>query len=277
VDVGVELYYEGEIDSARSILLPVAEKARQAADTVVWARALTWLGLTARRQGDFPKARRLGEQALGLKLAADLSDQLYRSYNALGIIAWQETRLAEAEELFRKALTAARAVGDEKGVAGASGNLGLVHTDLGEFAEARRDFATLRDAGRALGSPLHEANGLTNLGMLDILVGAPLAAIPNLEEARGLYRSEGLGNEEVAVRQLGDAYAALGELGLAHANYDTALAMARAQGDRQAEAANLEVLAGLYPERSSSTRKLRRSTASSVCCGRPAGIYAAPR
>ena len=79
-------------------------------------------------------------------------------------------------------------------------------------------------------------------------VGDPLAAVPELEDARRLYRSEGLGNEEVAVRQLGDAYAVLGELGRAHAMYDTALAMAREQGDRQAEAANLEVLAGLYTD-----------------------------
>ncbi len=246
VGEGVDLYYRGEIDSARALLLSTAEEAQQTSDTTAWARALTWLGLAAWRQGDYPEARRLGTQALELKLAAGISDQLYRSYNALGLVAWHETRLTEAAESFGRALAAAKTVGDERGVAGASGNLGLVHTDLGQFTEARRDFMTLRDAGRALGSPLHEANGLTNLGMLDIMVGDPRSAVANLREARRLYRSEGLGNEEVAVRQLGDAYAMLGKLGPAHAMYDTALAMARDQGDRQAEAANLEVLAELY-------------------------------
>jgi CHAT domain-containing protein len=248
IDAGVDLYYQGEIDSARAILLATAKRGEQVSDTAAWARALTWLGLAAWRQGDYPEARALGRQALDLKLAADLSGQLYRSYNALGLVAWHETRLTEAAEMFGQASEAARAVDNERGVAGASGNLGLVHTDLGEFARAREDFETLRDAGRALGSPLHEANGLTNLGMLDIKVGDPLSAVAVLEEGRRLYRSEGLGNEEVAVRQLGDAYAVLGELGRAHAMYDTALAMAREQGDRQAEAANLEVLAGLYTD-----------------------------
>ncbi len=248
IEDGIDLYYRGQIDSARATLLSISGLASQAADTAAWAKALTWLGLAAWRQGDYPEARRLGRQALDLKLAANLSDQLYRSYNALGLTAWHEARLTEAGEMFGEALAAARAVGDERGMAGASGNLGLVQMDLGEFPKARQNLMTLRDAGRALGSALHEANGLTNLGVLDILEGAPRAAIPRLEEARRLYRSEQLGNEEVAVRQLGDAYAALGDLGRAHAIYDTALAMARAQGDRQREAANLEGLAALYGE-----------------------------
>ena len=256
IDEGVDLYYQGEIDSARAILVPTAERAGEVHDTAAQARALTWLGLAAWRQGDYPEARALGRQALDLKLAADLSDQLYRSYNALGLVAWHETRLTEAAKMFGEALDAARAVDDERGVAGASGNLGLVHTDLGEFARARQNFETLRDAGRTLGSPLHEANGLTNLGMLNTKVGDPLSAVADLEEARKLYRSEGLANEEVAVRQLGDAYAALGELGRAHAMYDTALAMAREQRDRQAEAANLEVLAGLYRDAGDHLRAL---------------------
>ncbi|UCG76564.1 MAG: CHAT domain-containing protein, partial [Gemmatimonadota bacterium] len=246
IEAGVELYYAGEIDSARLVLLAAATDAEQAADTAARARALTWLGLAAWRQGDYSQAQALGRQALDLKLSGGLTEQLYRSYNALGLVAWHETRLTEAAQMFGKALEAARAVGDDRGIAGASGNLGLVHTDLGEFALARADFETLRDAGRVLGSPLHEANGLTNLGMLDIMVGDPLSAVAALNEARTLYRSEGLANEEVAVRQLGDAYAVLGELSRAHAMYDTALAMAREQGDRQAEAANLEVLAALY-------------------------------
>ncbi len=248
IEGGIELYYGGEIDSARATLLSTSRLARQAADTAAWAKALTWLGLAAWRQGDYPQARLLGRQALDLKLAADLSDQLYRSFNALGLVAWHEARLTEAGEMFGKALAAARAAEDERGMAGASGNLGLVQMDLGEFSEARQNLMTLRDAGRALGSALHEGNGLTNLGSLDIMEGATLAAIPRLEEARRLYQSEQLGNEEVAVRQLGDAYAALGDLGRAHAMYDTALAMARAQGDRQREAANLEGLAALYSE-----------------------------
>ncbi len=256
LEVGIELYYRGAYESAKASILSTSRLASQAADTTAWARALTWLGLTAWRQDDYPEARRLGREALDLKLAAGLSDQLYRSYNALGLVAWYEARLVEAQEMFEEAHAAARAAGDERGVASAWGNLGLVQVDLGEFSKARHSLMTMRDAGRALGSTLHEANGLTNLGMLEILVGAPLAAIPRLEEARRLYQSEQLGNEEVAVRQLGDAYAALGELGRAHAMYDTALSISRTQGDRSREAANLEGLAGLYGDAGDHLRAL---------------------
>lgn len=246
VERGIELYFQAEYDSARSALRSAFEQARERADEAVAARALTWLGLAAWRQGRFDEATTLGREALRIKLNAGLNDQLYRSYNALGLVAWHQSRLSEAAEMFGRALEAARAVGDEPGVAGAAGNLGLVYTDLGEFDAAREGFTTLRDAGRALGSPVHEANGLTNLGMLYVLMGDPASAIPLLDKARELYRAEAPANEIVPVRQLGEAYALLGELSRAHAMYDTALAMARVQGDRQEEAANLEFLAELY-------------------------------
>ncbi len=216
-------------------------------DVAARARATTWLGLAAWRQGRYSEARELGEKALAAKLEAGLHDQISRSYNALGLVAWDESRFEDAATLFGQAADAANEVDDAAGAARASGNLALVATEWGEFAKAREGYATMLRAGRALDDGVMAGNALTNLGALEIMVGQPLHAIPLLQEAIGLYRDidypTGLEN---ALGQLGSAYAVLGNLGGAHVMYDSALAIARSQGLRQQEANDLAVLAELY-------------------------------
>jgi len=245
--VGESTYYRGAYDSARVLWLGALDRARAAGDGAVEARLVTWLGLVAWRKGDYASARRLGEQALALKLRLKLTQDLFKSYNALGLLAWNEARLGDAVTLFGNAAAAARAAGDTKGLAAVSSNLALVQTELGEFAAARAGFSAARDGGHRLGDARIEGNALSNLGMLDIRLGDPLAAIAVLEEARQRYRAIGYATgEQNALGQLGTAYDALGEPRLALAALDSALAAARAQGLRQNEASDLEALAQLH-------------------------------
>ncbi len=246
IDEATDLYYSGDYDAARALLAFVAERGARAGDPAVEARAETWLGLAAWRQGNLGDARRHGEAALALKIGAGLEDQLSRSYNALGLVAWYETRLAEAEAHFEHAVEWGRKTGDAGRVAAAAGNLGLVQSDLGEFDAARRAFEALRDAGRAREDRGQEANGLTNLGMLSTLIGDPASAIPHLQAAREIYRELDSATEEAAIRQLADAYLELGDLGRARAHYDTALSLANAFDQKGAAAASREMLADVY-------------------------------
>ncbi|HEX4628309.1 MAG TPA: tetratricopeptide repeat protein, partial [Gemmatimonadales bacterium] len=247
--VGEGTYYRGQYDSVRVLWLGALDRARELRDSVAEARLITWLGLVAWRQGDYKTARRLGEQALALKLQLNLRQQLFKSYNALGLLAWNEARVHDAVMLFGKAADAAREAGDDKGLASVSGNLALVHTELGDFAAARAGFLTARDGGRRLQDARLEGNALTNLGMLDIRVGDPLSAVAALEEARQRYRMIAYATgEQNALGQLGTAYDALGEPRLALAALDSALGEARAQGLQQDEASDLEALARLYQE-----------------------------
>ncbi|MEE8560913.1 MAG: CHAT domain-containing tetratricopeptide repeat protein [Gemmatimonadota bacterium] len=243
----LDVYYAGAFDSARTILGSVARDAEAAGDTAARARALTWLGLAAWRQGRYAESRAVGEEALALKLEADLGDQLSRSYNALGLVAWQEARLGDAAGLFARAADVAGDIGDAAGAAKAAGNLGLVATELGEFAEARRGYTAMLEGGRVLSDTIMQAIALTNLGMLDIKIGQPRESIPQLQTALELYRLVDYATgQENALGQLGTAYAALGDLGRAHAMFDSALGIAREQGLRQEEANDLQELAGLY-------------------------------
>ena len=257
LDAGIELYYDWEFDSAQVVFDAVLAEAESRGNRPVYARALTWMGLRAWRQGDYAEANALGEAALAYKLDHELNDQLFRSYNALGLVAWYESRLGAATQRFQEAVLAARAVGDRSSEAAGLGNLALVQTDFGEFSAAREGFSSMLAVGTDLADTLKMANALTNLGMLDILLGDPATAIPRLTEARQLYRdAEYVGHEENPVAQLGTAYASLGDLGRAHAMFDTALALATENEDPQAVAANTVELAEVYRQAGDYSRAL---------------------
>ena len=240
------MYYQGEFDSAR-VLWRHALVLAEPSDSVTEPRVLTWLGLAAYRQGDYPTARMLGERALALKLERGLRPELGKSYNALGLLAWNEGRLKDGTDLFRSALEHARQDGDRELVAKASNNLGLLQTELGAFDDARANFRLTESAGRMLHDAKMEGGALTNLGMLDVWLGNAAAAIESLRKGQRLYRSVGYETgEENVLGQLGTAYAELGEPGQAFAALDSAIAIARKQGMRTQEASNLETMADLY-------------------------------
>jgi CHAT domain-containing protein len=92
------------------------------------------------------------------------------------------------------------------------------------------------------------ANALTNLGMLEMRKGNPAAAVEWLSEALAVYRAGFPAGDHNALGHLATAYAALGDHGRSFAALDTALMRVRAQGQRQEEASNLEVLAEQYRE-----------------------------
>jgi tetratricopeptide (TPR) repeat protein len=241
------LYFHGQIDSARALWRAELTRAGAQHDSARVAQVLTWLGLAAWKQGDLAEARRIGEQALALKLRRGFAADLAKSYNALGLVAWHQARLTDGDSLFGHAIVRAQATGDTKALAAATANLGLIRVEQGRFAAARDDLQVAGRLARDVGESRLEGNALTNLAMLDIRTGDAAAAIPELEQARAAYRSVGLtAQEQNALGQLGTAYDALGEPRLALAALDSALAQARAQGLRQEEASDLEALARQY-------------------------------
>jgi CHAT domain-containing protein len=245
-DIAQRIYYDGEYDSARVLLSALRDRAREEGNVVAEARALTWIGYAFWVPGDYGAARRVGEEALALKLAHKLEDQYYRSYNALGLLAWNENRLSESVELFEQAVAYAEHIGEHQ-AATARGNLALAQTELGEFAKAREGFVAMRETMAELGDPRYEANALTNLGMLEIRLGDPLVAIPLLRDAMERYASiEFARGTQSALGQLGMAYAALGDSKQAFAALDSALRVVREQGLRQEEASIYEAMAEIY-------------------------------
>lgn len=246
LDTGEAAYRRSEFDSAAVFLVAGRERAIASGDSASVARADTWLGLAAYRQGRNEDARRLGETALAMKLRVGLDADLFRSYNALGLLDYQEGRYGDASDLFLKARASAEAVHDTVSIAKAIGNLGLVHSDIGQFDLARGEFSTLAEVARKANDTIPEANALSNLGMLAVRAGDAAGAIDWLVRARALYVAVGYPTgEESVLGQLGSAYDALGQPQRAIAYMDSAMSVARSHGLIREEAEDRQIYAEL--------------------------------
>jgi len=236
-------------ESARVIYAKALTGAHSAGDSTAIAKARTVLGQAARPLGDMREARRLGEEALALKLRLGLSRELSRSYNALGLVARDEERFVDAVALFTRASESARAVDDTAGLAKATINTGLVLDNLGSFGAARRALEAGRDLARIAGDSVNLGRALTNLAELDISLGDPIAALANLENARRLFHATNDSTGELnALAQLARAHDALGDAQATLAALDSAQRLARRLGFRSEEAEVLTLLGDAFAE-----------------------------
>jgi tetratricopeptide (TPR) repeat protein len=243
-----DTYLRSQYDSTKAIIDVVLPRAAELADSSAQAKILTLAGRLARQRSELDTARVLGERALDLKLRIGLEEELWRSYNALGLLAWWEYRLTDAMQLFARAAETWTDGPDSAGLAVNAINRGLVHTDLGDVARARSWFERGLTLTHTMdGGPRRDrlqGIALNNAGMLEIWIGNPAAALSLLDQARGHYRAAsfptGITN---ALGQLGTAYTALGDLGRAIAVLDSAVALAREYGLPGEESSNLEFLA----------------------------------
>ncbi len=242
-----KIYFAGEYDSALAVLEQVRERAGKEQEAAAEARALTWIGLAHYKLGNHEQSRVVGEQALALKVEHLLTDQYFESYNALGLLAWTENRLSDAEQWYARAIASASDTGDRRNQAKVRGNLALVQTEMGQFSQARAGFDEMQATMAELGEVRLEGNALTNLGMLEIRLGDPRAAIPLLHQALALYDSIDYDTgTQSALGQLGVAHTDLGDPGQAFAVLDSAFALATHQGLQQEQASILEAMAELY-------------------------------
>lgn len=241
--------YRQSADSAAHLWAEALALAERRGDSTRIARALTGLAQAARLRGDFAYARREGERALALKQRLDLRHELFRSYNALGLLARDEERLADATVLFERALESARADGDSLGVAKTTLNMGLVLQDYAQFGLARRALADARDRLATLGDSVNLARALNNLAALDIALGDSRAALTQISSARALFKVTHDSTGELNARgQLATAFSALGDQRRAFAAIDSALQLAQRLGDRTQVADNLRLTADMFLE-----------------------------
>jgi CHAT domain-containing protein len=242
-----DVYFSGAFDSARVLLTGIRERARQEGAASAEARALTWVGLVAFRLSEYDEAIDVGQEALELKLRNGLDDQLARSYNALGLVAWMQNRLTESLQWYEKADSVASALGDERMVFTVASNIASSMIELGQFAEARRRLFDAREFMAETDDARLEGNALINLGMLEIRLGNPLGGLESLREAIRRHQEidyqTGVTN---ALGHVGAAYVMLGQPSTALATLDSALVLADTQGLRSEEASLYEIMADVY-------------------------------
>jgi CHAT domain-containing protein/tetratricopeptide (TPR) repeat protein len=244
---GADAVYVSSTDSAAALWERALPLADSIGDSASRARILTGLGGVAWRRSEYREAQRLLDESIALKLRLGMRKDLFRSYNALGLVALDEERLADAIRLFAQAAEAARAADDAAGAAKASTNTGLALQNLGDFAGARAAYERGRDGTRAAGDSVYLGRALNNLAGLDIAIGDPISALASLADARRLFRSGSDSIGELNARgQLATAYDALGEPQRAFAILDSAIALADRMGARREVAQNLQIMADFF-------------------------------
>ena len=173
---GIALHEREAYDSARAVLGTALAAARSDRDERTEALILTRLALARWRMGDLAAAAATHDSALTLKLRLNMTDELSRSYNGLGLLALSQNRNADAARSFEQALSAAVAANDSVGAARAIGNAGLAYAYLGDLRRAREGHRALRKAGRNFRDARLEANGLANEAMIDVAEADPQGA-----------------------------------------------------------------------------------------------------
>jgi CHAT domain-containing protein len=265
--------YVESTDSAVTLWRSARGLAEAAHDSISMARALTGLGQAARLRLDLKEARSLGEQALALKLRLGMRDDLFRSYNSLGLVAWNDGRLRDGLDLFRRAQDAAAAVRDSSGIAKATINTGLVQIDLGDLTGARESLLRGKRIAEAAIDSVSIGRALINLAALDNDIGDPLSALATIESARTVFRATGDSLSDVnALGQMATAYDALGEPQRAFIALDSALAKAGRRGYRKEEAEDLKILGDFFQSAGDHRRALDfyvRATAATDSFGMP--------
>jgi CHAT domain-containing protein len=253
LDSATAVYFTGEELVAKSLLDHALERARAAGDVRAEARALTYLGLVAWRRFEWDESERLGVRALELKTEHGITDDLFNSHNALGLLRWNQNRFPDAARHFGLAIEWAEQSPRPHAAVAARQNLGLVQVEWGQFSAAREGFLAMRDSMLTIGDrvgPEERARGLgaalTNLGMLENRVGNPAAAVDWLTEAAEVYRNGFPPYEVRALGHLAVSYSALGRSAEAFETIQRAIELAQELGDLQEEASNLEVLAEHY-------------------------------
>ena len=253
------LYAAGAHESAGPLFQVVLNAARERTDEPAEARVLTWLGLNAYRLGESDQARRLGREALQLKLRLGLKEDLFASYNALGLLAYQESRYIDAVSNHEQAKRLAEEAADTVNLSKAWNNLALTLIELGDYRQARELLRRALPAARKAGDTRIEGRVLTNLGMLAVRTGALSGVVDSLREARRVAARAGdYLNELNALGQLASAFSAIGEPGSAIATLDTMLVLSRDpdRGSKLEEASALEQLAQVYESAGDDRRAL---------------------
>jgi tetratricopeptide (TPR) repeat protein len=247
-------YYEavGDYPKAQEAIELALADSRDKEDLIGEARSLSYLGLIARRQGNYKQARAWYKQALARfkeipSLTESEARELTRVLNGLGAVYSQQGDFEQARKFHTEALTLSHQHGNRAGEAQACNDLGVIafyQRRLGEALTYQQQALEIR---RAIGNRVDEAISLHNLAQVTHDTGDYDQTQVFLTESLRILRTTGNRWEEINVlNDLGIFYQELGDWSKAEACLQQGLALAQEIGDQAGQAyvlANLGLVA----------------------------------
>jgi non-specific serine/threonine protein kinase len=176
---------EGRTWSERAVTLggshPTLERMRtlRATSTLAWA------------QGDYRRARELGEEALTVATEVGIAVEFGRVLFGLGLIAEDDGRYDEAAALHEEALTHFRADERPEWIGNALNALGVIAYERGEMSRAAERFGEALDQYRQVECAHGVGRALTNLAKVARAQGDYLQASALYRESLALRWAQG--------------------------------------------------------------------------------------
>jgi adenylate cyclase len=243
-------YYEAVSDyvQAQTSIERALAASRKQADQVSEVNSLAYLGLIARRQGDFEIARSWYQQALSLFH----EDEVYSSqeatafaeaFNGLGIVHRQQASFEEARMCYEQALAMSQRSGNRAAEARALNSIGGTAYYQRNYAEAMGYYRRALDIWRAIGGREGEGVSLLSLAQMNVLVGDYEQAEKFFSMALAIQQAIGNRWEEVNIwNGLGVLYHELGDLAQAQQCGENGLQLSQEIGDEDGQATMLSSL-----------------------------------
>ena len=218
--------------------------ANDAASTTARVKVLIGLGNHARRQGDYPQATALHEEAVAVSRAQDDTWSVALGLGGLGTTARHQGDYGRAGTLFEEALPLFQDVADSWGVAWCLGNLGYAALARGDLEAATTRFEEGLALSQLQGDQVGVAWSLRNLGQMTLARGDLEAAATLCEESLALFRTlGGPGGIAYALSPLADLACRRGEYARAKALYTEELEFRQQYDEKRQMAQCLEGLA----------------------------------
>ena len=232
--------HSGRYRDAAVALAELPPEAREAPEWHLLSAMAAW------RLGDFEFSRKLALEArAGFRAVGDTDGEM-RGENVAAAGAFGLGDLAAAEDGFSRAMELARQIGDDLMLARCSNNLGNISLYLARHEAAHGFYRFARAGFERLAFDHGIAETWINAAITwrDLRRFADAAAASD----RALEAAERAGSARLlgeALSSRGEAMAALGEVAVGRAQVERGLALARAEGDRLAEADALRILANV--------------------------------
>ncbi len=237
----------GDYAEAIAAAQATVASAQAARDPDTETAGYVWWASALERSGDESTACARYTQALELARAVGNRRGEGDALRGLGIMAWRQSHLPEAQAHYQQSLALSQALEDRRGEAATLNNLGLVLSEMGEYAQAQAHYTHALAIRRDIGDRAGEGSTLNNLGLLLQKLGSYTEARAQLQKSLAIWREIGSRpGEAVTLDNLGFVSHKLGEYDAAQHHLSTALSLERALGARKAEGWTLNNLGHLY-------------------------------
>jgi len=214
-EAAVNHYDLNNYQSAKDYFNRAIKYAREASDTLTWAKSLQESGSLALTLGDDHLCLKLNYEALPLFEKAGQSEGIAKVYNILGLYKFGQKEYDSAISYFNRAMELNLKVGNRKGYIHNRGNLAYLYERIGELTQAEEIYLELENELTGSSDSLSLQVIYADLSSLNRKKGEPLKALSyskkavqiagNIRDTAGLAGNYGDLGEMFLVNHLPDS------------------------------------------------------------------------